>query len=175
MYWAKAIAQLCFILVVSLYWHMQGSTYLFLHKESPVSQASNHTICFNNLYPTDHETNHLVEKIKWMMMYLYLTFILSIVQVDLFLIFFVLILFYCYIPFKNFSLIWDEPITRRPKRENPKKNHVAHRQAELGLSHIWPRGLGGSNSQQWDGKKLSAPKASSLKHRDWTNRFLRFL
>ena len=24
------------------------------------------------------------------------------------------------------------------KRENPEKNHLAHPQAELGLSHMWP-------------------------------------
>ena len=24
------------------------------------------------------------------------------------------------------------------KRENPEKNHLAHPQAELGLSHLWP-------------------------------------
>ena len=31
------------------------------------------------------------------------------------------------------------------KRENPGKNHLAHPQAELGLSHMWP--VRGSNTQ----------------------------
>ena len=32
------------------------------------------------------------------------------------------------------------------KRENPEKNHLAHPQAELGLSHMWP--VRGSNPHQ---------------------------
>ena len=32
------------------------------------------------------------------------------------------------------------------KRENPEKNHLAHLQAELGLSHMWPER--GSNPHQ---------------------------
>ena len=32
------------------------------------------------------------------------------------------------------------------KRENPEKNHLAHPQAELGLSHMWPER--GSNPHQ---------------------------
>ena len=32
------------------------------------------------------------------------------------------------------------------KRENPEKNHLAHPQAELGLSHMWP--VRGSNLHQ---------------------------
>ena len=32
------------------------------------------------------------------------------------------------------------------KRENPEKKHLAHPQAELGLSHIWPER--GSNPHQ---------------------------
>ena len=32
------------------------------------------------------------------------------------------------------------------KQENPEKNHLAHPQAELGLSHMWPER--GSNSHQ---------------------------
>ena len=37
------------------------------------------------------------------------------------------------------------------KRENPEKNHLAHSQAELSLSHMWPAGRG-SNPRQtgWD-------------------------
>ena len=32
------------------------------------------------------------------------------------------------------------------KRENPEKNHLAHAQAELGMSHMWP--VRGSNPHQ---------------------------
>ena len=32
------------------------------------------------------------------------------------------------------------------KRKNPEKNHLAHPQAELGLSHMWPER--GSNPHQ---------------------------
>ena len=32
------------------------------------------------------------------------------------------------------------------KREDPEKNHLTHRQAELGLSHMWPER--GSNQHQ---------------------------
>ena len=35
------------------------------------------------------------------------------------------------------------------KRENPEKNHLAHPQAELGLSHMWPeRGLNPHQTQR---------------------------
>ena len=36
------------------------------------------------------------------------------------------------------------------KRENPEKNHLAHPQAELGLSHMWPEGFRGHHSASFD-------------------------
>ena len=42
-------------------------------------------------------------------------------------------------PFQDYfsSYETDQSVGGR-KRENPEKNHLAHPQAELGLSHMWP-------------------------------------
>ena len=60
-----------------------------------------------------------------------------------------LILFYFYYsvlrPSQDYFNSYETAVGGR-KRENPKKNHPAHPQAELGLSHMWP--VRGSNPHQ---------------------------
>ena len=50
-------------------------------------------------------------------------------------------------PFQDYFSLYEtgQSIGGR-KRENPEKNHLAHPQAELGLSHMWPER--GSNPHQ---------------------------
>ena len=46
------------------------------------------------------------------------------------------------------------------KRENPEKKHLAHPQAELGLSHMWPvRGLNPHQTQQWDDRVIKKQRS----------------
>ena len=41
------------------------------------------------------------------------------------------------------------------KREDPEENHLAHPQAELGLSHMWPeRGSNPLQTQRWDDRVI---------------------
>ena len=71
---------------------------------------------------------------------------LFIILFFFFFFFFFLIQFY--VPFKIISAHMrrtHQSVGGR-KRENPEKNHLAHPQAELGLSHMWP--VRGSNPHQ---------------------------
>ena len=49
-------------------------------------------------------------------------------------------------PFQDYFTHRDEPIDRWGETGVPRKNHLTHPQAELGLSHMWP--VRGSNLHQ---------------------------
>ena len=54
-------------------------------------------------------------------------------------------------PFQDYFCIYETGQSGEVgrKRENPEKNHLAHPQAELGLSHMWPvRGLNPHQTQR---------------------------
>ena len=70
----------------------------------------------------------------------------------LFLVFFFFFFFFFFLnsvlrPFQDYFSSYEtgQSVGGR-KRENPEKNHLAHLQAELGLSHMWPER--GSNPHQ---------------------------
>ena len=74
-------------------------------------------------------------------------------------IFFFLIQFY--IPFKIISAHMrraNQQVER--KRENPEKKTLAHPQADLGLSHIWPvRGSNPHQTQRWDDRVIKKQRS----------------
>ena len=46
------------------------------------------------------------------------------------------------------------------KREDPEKNHLAHPQAELGLSHMWPeRGSNPHQTQRRDDRVIKKQRS----------------
>ena len=53
-------------------------------------------------------------------------------------------------PFQDYFSLYETGQSvgggKRENRENPEKKHLAHPQAELGLSHMWP--VRGSNPHQ---------------------------
>ena len=66
-----------------------------------------------------------------------------------------------YVPFKIIAahMRRANPYLWR-KRENPEKNHLAHPQAELGLSHMWPeRGSNPHQTQQWDDRVIKKQRS----------------
>ena len=69
-----------------------------------------------------------------------------------------------YVPFKIYFSSYEtgQSVGGR-KRENLEKNHLAHPQAELGLSHMWPvRGLNPHQTQRCDDRVIK--RNSALNH-----------
>ena len=65
-------------------------------------------------------------------------------------------------PSRLFHTFWPESIGRWAENERSPRKKLGHRQAELGLSHIWPEQ--GSYPQWWDDKWFGALKISCLNH-----------
>ena len=64
-------------------------------------------------------------------------------------------------PFQDyFSLYETDQSVGGRKREDPEKNHLAHPQAELGLSHMWPeRGSNPHQTQRRDDRVIKKQRS----------------